>query len=236
MNQNRSLKNYIQYGKTFVQAKVNKIIFIDEDLYEDFQTYLSNSYTIFIPYKKKDMYFYEYDKNNQIDQFSLNTKTPEKDTKEYMFTMCHKTEFIRQAIEKNPFHLKNDQYVWVDFGINHVCKMDEQQFSSELLRCDMKKYDKVRIASIWDLNVIYSADVYKDVLWYFAGGVFGGNKNYLLKFADLVKNKIIEIISEKHSIMWEVNIWWLVYHSQNSQNDLFDPYKASHDVSIINNY
>ena len=84
-----------------------------------------------------------------------------------------------------------------------------------------------------DYEYIYNNDIYKDILWYFAGGVFGGNKNMLLEFSDLMKTKCIEIITTKNTIMWEVNIWYLIY---NDNKELFDGYYCDHNDSIIDNY
>lgn len=229
----RSIQNYIEYGKSLIQSKVNKIIFIDHTLYEVFQTYLSNPYTFYLPYQKEDMYFYKEYNDDDFNHFSLHTERPDKDTKDYMFAMCHKTEFIRHAIEKNPFVLKNDQYVWVDFGLNHMCKMSDDDFSSHLVRCSSHIYPNVRIASIWDVNRDYTHkyNVYHDILWHFAGSMFGGQKEKMIEFADQVKNKIDQIIKDKHSLMWEVNVWWLVYKEN---NNLFLPYYGSHDKTILN--
>ena len=48
-----------------------------------------------------------------------------------------------------------------------------------------------------------------------------------------MKTKYIEIITTKNTIMWEVNIWYLIYKEN---NDLFDLYLSNHDDSIIDNY
>ena len=91
----------------------------------------------------------------------------------------------------------------------------------------------LRIGSIWDLNNQYYINILKDITWYFAGGVFGGKKDVLLTFAEKTKNKCIQIITEHQTIMWEVNIWYLVYLENPT---MFDPYKCDHNESLISNY
>jgi hypothetical protein len=76
-------------------------------------------------------------------------------------------------------------------------------------------------------------NIYKDIKWYFAGGVFGGNKEKLLIFADLMKQKCLQIISQEKTIMWEVNIWYLIYLEN---NELFYPYHCDHNDTILKNY
>lgn len=98
----------------------------------------------------------------------------------------------------------------------------------------INKYCKnIRIGSIWDLNKKYNYDIDKDICWYFAGGVFGGDKTTLIKFADQVKKLCIEYVEKKKHLMWEVNIWYIIW--KNNKN-LFDPYYCNHDNSIVSNY
>jgi hypothetical protein len=63
--------------------------------------------------------------------------------------------------------------------------------------------------------------------------VFGGPTNKLIKFADLMKSKCVEIIYERKTLMWEVNVWYLVYLEN---PELFDSYFCNHDITIISNY
>ena len=48
-----------------------------------------------------------------------------------------------------------------------------------------------------------------------------------------MKNKCIEIITKNNTIMWEVNIWYLIYREN---KDLFDSYVCDHNNTIIDNY
>ena len=169
--------------------------------------------------------------SNVLTNFHLHTNTTEKDTIEYMFTMCNKTEWIRQAIGLNYFN--TEQFVWVDFGIRHVFRCDDESYISILESLTNKNYENVRIGNIWNLHQQYLFNIYKDITWYFAGGVFGGNKDKLLIFADLMKEKCLQILSQKKTIMWEVNIWYLIYLEN---NELFYPYHCDHNDTILKNY
>jgi hypothetical protein len=95
-------------------------------------------------------------------------------------------------------------------------------------------YDnQIRIASIWNLQRKCVFDIYKDVSWYFAGGIFGGNKEKILRFAYKTKEMCLKVIEEKNTLIWEVNIWYLIYLEN---PDLLTPYYCGHDASIIMNY
>jgi hypothetical protein len=76
-------------------------------------------------------------------------------------------------------------------------------------------------------------DIYKKIVWYFAGSLFGGCSIELIDFADKMKEKCINIIMNKKTIMWEVNIWYLVYLENKT---LFENYICNHNSSIIKNY
>jgi len=219
----------MNYGISLLKANINKVIFTDQEMYEKICEY-ENDNTKIILTKKEDIYLYEY--MNMLENFKLNTTYPSKDTIDYIFIMCNKTESIKKAIEVNYFNTTD--FIWVDFGIKHVFKNNtDEDFIKILENLNHKIYDKIRIASIWDSNLLYNFDIYKDITWYFAGGVFGGNKDFLIKFADKTKEKCIQIIKEKHTLMWETNIWYLVYLDN---KDLFELYSCDHNVSIIEHY
>ena len=226
----RNIDSYYSLGKLLLKSNTPKIIFLDEPMYNLIRP---NDYnkenTFIIKYNKYESYLYKYIDN--LHNFKLNTDNSSKDTLEYMFTMCNKTEWIRKAIENDIFNSKN--FIWIDFGIKQVCNWSDNEFILKLDNLQVKNYDKVRIGHIWDLSVIYDSDILKQITWYFAGGVFGGNKNILLKFADLMKDKCIEIMNITDSIMWEVNIWYILYKNI---PDLFEPYHCDHNNSIIENY
>jgi len=91
----------------------------------------------------------------------------------------------------------------------------------------------VRISTIWDLNAQYNVDIYKNITWYFAGSIFGGKRPFLIEFARTMKNICLDIIETKNTLMWEVNVWYLLYKKNPF---LFDIYKCDHNKSIVENY
>jgi hypothetical protein len=222
-------EKYLKDGILLLKAKIPKIIFIDENIYDELKKYENDSSCI-IPIKKKDLYFNDY--KDSLENFDLNTNNKTKDSLEYMFTMCNKTEWIKKAIELNKFD--TDSFIWIDFGIRYIFKNDsDESFIEKIEKLKDKEYEKIRIGSIWDIHVHYSLNIYKDISWYFAGGVFGGKKELLLEFADKTKNKCIEVITEQKTIMWEVNIWYMIYLENQS---IFNCYKCDHNESLIINY
>ena len=221
--------SYLAMGKRLLDIKSPKIIFFDEKYIDDIE--YDPKYTVIIPFKKNDIYLYEY--IDEITEFNVITDFPAKDSLEFMILMCFKTELVRKAIHLNPFN--TDQFTWVDFRINHVFKyVHNENFEKYILDMTKNKYSSVRMATIIDPNKVQlQTDIYRNIVWYFAGGVFGGNSCKLIQFADLVKKKCISVIHDKKSLMWEVNIWYLVFQEN---KHLFDLFFCNHNESLITNY
>jgi hypothetical protein len=223
-------EKYIELGKKLLKIKTPKIVFIDESIIGCIE-YDAN-YTRLIPFRRDDIYLYMYKDN--ITNFNIVTDFKEKDTLDYMLLICNKTEIMRKAIEIN--HFKTEQFVWVDFGINHVFRCSDIEFEKKILNIVKKDYKNVRIGSIIDPRLpanSFKKDIYREIAWYFAGGVFGGSINALIEFANLVKEKSIETIFEKNTIMWEVNIWYLVFLENKK---LFDLYFCDHNETLVTLY
>jgi hypothetical protein len=223
------IEKYLNDGILMLKAKIPKIIFIEDVIYERVKIYI-NKYTVIIPIKKTDWYFQDY--KDSITDFNLNTNNKMKDTLDFMFTMCNKTEWVKKATELNYFH--TDSFIWVDFGIRYIFKNDsDESFIQKIETLKEQEYEKIRIGTIWDINARYLLDIYRDITWYFAGGVFGGPKELLCDFAEKTKGTCIQVINEKKTLMWEVNVWYLVYLENPT---LFNCYKCDHNDSLIINY
>jgi len=226
----RNIETYFQLGILLLKSNIPKIIFVDDTMYEKIKDYQNHNTKIILVDKTK-YYLYPYMNTECLQNFALNTDNPNKDTINYMFTMSLKTEWMREAVDINPFGL--DHFVWVDFGIRHMIKCDENAFTKLIETLTHRPDDKIRIASIWDLHHKTNKNVYEEILWYFAGSVFGGSKEKILVFADLMKEKCLQIIREKQTLMWEVNIWYLIYLEN---KELFDCYYCDHNNTIVANY
>lgn len=219
--------------------------------------------TLFVFFEKYHMYFYETHLDASMTQFKVNTPNPLKDTPEYMFIQNYKSEWMRLSIQivesLQQMQLSvcadmylyldyppNNQYIWIDFGISHMFQNNETLFHDKLhqminrtenrfiVACQNGfQFNSVHFASCWNHQLEYILDIYSNIYWVFAGSIFGGYKDALLEFADLVKHECIQTIQSKNTLMWEVNIWYLVYKKN---HHLFSFYPANHDPSIVNNY
>ena len=231
-NNSRSVETYIKYGKLLINIPNPKVIFIDHESYDSFFKDLDitgkYSNTTFIKINKEELYLYKY--LDKLTNFKLNTDNYDKNTIDYLFVQNNKTEWVREAIEKNIYN--TEQYIWIDFGIYHMIN-NEREFKDGIMSVTNKYYDKLRIASCKYRDYTVSYNVYEIITWTFAGSVFGGHKDALIKFADLAKNEVLKTIEDKKSIMWEINIWYLV---KLKYIELFDFYTCGHDIRILKEY
>lgn len=226
----RNLEKYVEYGKKLINIKLPKVIFIDKQIYQQYFLNISDELTKFIQIEKKDLYFYEY--MDKLTDFKLNTDNPNKDTVEYMFVQNHKTEWIKQAIHFDFF--KTSQYIWIDFGIYHLIKQDEL-FEKCIYNLRYKTYNSVRIPGCWNPYNIKNTNIFQNISWYFAGSIFGGHKDKLLEFADLTKEKCIFLINNSKHIMWEVNVWYLVFLDLKDKQ-MLNWYPTDHNPSMLLEY
>jgi hypothetical protein len=76
-------------------------------------------------------------------------------------------------------------------------------------------------------------DVNRSIYWVFAGSVFGGMRGPLLHFAELAREKCMQLLFDQHHLMWEVNVWVLLMREH---SDLFSLYPSAHDGTILANW
>ena len=265
INNYRKISEYIEYGKKMLDVDINQVIFIEKDIFDEhiknyivsegtnkFFTYCTEgsnktfNYTsyknkIFVFFNRSDIYLYKY--KSDVTDFHVETNNHSKDTIDYMFVQCHKTEWVKMAIiltkQNSNKAIDNFNFLWIDYGIYHMIR-NEDVFKNELEalvtrnNSNQKGCNSIRIAGCWDLISVYNnRNIYKNITWYFAGSVFGGNETELFEFADKMKEKCIQIIKNKQSLMWEINVWYLIYLEN---REMFNSYMCNHDVTIISNY
>jgi hypothetical protein len=261
-NVNKGLQAYIDYGKKMLNLNIFQIIFIEKEIFNEylseynseirysfeyyidgtalkvFEYIIFNNNKIFVFFEKEDNYLYNY--KDDISEFNVISDNPKKDTIEYMFIQSHKTEWVKMGIYlmKEREKVENTEFLWVDYGIYHMIRNDDV-FETEFTNLEKRSLfnihnNSIRIASCWDLNLLYhGVNIYKKITWYFAGSIFGGTEDKLIEFAAKTREKCLQIIQEKKSLMWEVNVWYLVYLEN---RELFNSYRCDHNSSIIMNY
>jgi hypothetical protein len=239
-NNRDSHKNgeYLKNGKLFLKSTTPKIVFLDEEMFSQIhESDYDPANTKIVLYGRDQMYYMKY-----IDKMEnyVSTENQEKNTKEFMIVMWNKTEYMREAVQINPFN--TDHYVWIDFGIRYICKNHSDEEYVDMLNNFSHPYIsniaiddiKVRIGGIWDTAYFYNTlHPFMNVYWYFAGGVFGGTAKSLIWFADELRIICDEIISIYKTATWEVNLWYFIYRKH---PNAFNIYPCDHNETLINGY
>jgi hypothetical protein len=135
------------------------------------------------------------------------------------------------------------EHIWIDFGSFHMFQNKIDVFQSELyklrsrinrrLSSSSQSDSKITIARCWDPNHIYYGDIYKDINWLFAGSIFGGNVEAINIFACKMREKCFQVLREHNTLMWEINIWVLIYREA---KDLFVLYPSDHSEILFRGF
>jgi len=200
----------------------------------------------FVFFEKTDLFLWPY--RSMAGKFALNTGNPTKDTLEYMVVQCQKSEWLAIASQLAntrgvAVSEKPKEYVWIDFGAFHMFHGKIDVFQIELYkmrtRVDKrltesgKESTRVLFARCWDPNHPYGGDIYKDVNWSFAGSVFGGGTGAIQIFAEKMREKCFQILREKNTLMWEINVWLLIYREF---SEGFSLYPSDHSEILFRGY
>jgi len=204
----------------------------------------------FVFFEMADLFLLPY--RAMAHKFVLNTGNPSKDTLEYMMVQCQKTEWMAIAISvaitakssvANASVANAYEYVWIDFGAFHMFQGKIDIFQTELYymrsRIQRRLLDsgcessRICFASCWNPNMAYYGNIYKDVNWLFAGSVFGGGTQILNNFAMRMREKCLQILREKNTLMWEINIWAILYREA---EHLCRLYSSDHSEMIVRGY
>jgi hypothetical protein len=226
---------YLKNGKLLLQSTTPKIVFLDEGMFSQItEDDYDPAKTQIILFGREQMYYMKY--LNQLPNYTA-SHNQEKDTKEYLLLMWNKTEYMREAILLNCF--SSEHFVWVDFGIRYVCRNTSDEGYVQTLNALSHPpppchTPRVRIGGIWDARCHYfQLNPITDVQWYFAGGVFGGNKPALLWFSEAMRQQCDEIVQTQGTATWEVNMWYAIYRKC---PQLFDIYPCNHDETLLSGY
>jgi hypothetical protein len=227
----RTFENRLTHFMFLLELDINICIFIEPELRERFNE-LENKY--------KNLKVIDCMKIEELELFKLGQENPElcnlpknrnevKDTRNYMFLMLAKLEFLKKAIDKNPHD--TDYFCWFDFSLPYIFKdMNNTLSKIKNISTTQFKDNFIYIPGCWNFKVDNLDFLSNNVVWRFCGGFLIGDKNSLKHFYAASNDNFLSFLTETKTVVWEVNYWaWL------ESKGLIEPiwYLAYHDDSII---
>ena len=149
------------------------------------------------------------------------------ETKDTFLHLClsqMKIEFLKKAIEANPFN--STHFVWID---PHICQLfhDPKPVINYLNYLSMQTFTNapfIAMPGCWSSEPVD----FNAVCWRFCGNFMLGDAASILNLHSLYEKLYTNVLREKNMMTWDVNMW---AHLE----DRFAPvwFKANHDASIV---
>lgn len=227
----RSFDNRLKHFIPLLDLGINICIFVEPELQD-----------IFIDLEKKynNLRIIEFMRIEDTELYKLGNNCTEfkglpinrhakKDTKEYMFLMLAKIEFIKKTIDINPY--STDYFCWFDFSLGYIFKDKDNTLLKIKKISDTRFSDKfIYMPGCWNFKVTDMELIKNYVVWRFCGGFFIGDKESLNHFYAMSNDNFLSFLNESKTLVWEVSYWaWL------EGIGLISPtwYYAVHDDTIV---
>jgi hypothetical protein len=228
----RTFENRLKHFILFLELGINICIFVDPewiDRFIEFETKYNNL-KIVQSMKIEDTELYKLGNNySELKGLPAN-RNIKKDTKNYMFLMLAKLEFLKKTMDINPYN--SEYFCWFDFSLPYIFK----DVNSTLLK--MKKISNTTFSNkfiympgCWNYKINDINLIKNGVIWRFCGGFLIGDKESLKHFYAMSYGFFLSFLNLGKTLVWEVNYWaWL------EGLGLISPiwYLADHNDSIIN--
>jgi hypothetical protein len=223
---NKSKEMRFENFAKLANTNIPIVIFTDKESLPAFDSFKDECNLHFIVLPFKDLETYK-------ETFMTGVKTlpdkrcPKKDTLEFMILMNAKAEFMKLAIEANPWN--STHYCWIDFSILYVFKQVEESiqylktFSTKQLQPSF-----FAIPGCWDIGV-FKHLLWNSINWRYCGGFFVADKQSLLDFYTLYREIYKKILFLAGRMTWETNIWHILELEYGWKPNWF---KADHNDSI----
>lgn len=227
----RTFDNRLKYFMLLLEVGINICIFVEPELknkFNELETKYKNLKVIqSISINDLELYKMTQDKSELCNLPDNRNET--KDTKNYMFLMLAKLEFLKKTIDLNPYN--SDYFCWVDFSLPYIFKdMNNTLLKIKNISNTEFKDDFIYLPGCWNFkinNVNYLAN---NIVWRFCGGFLIGDKRSLIHFYIISHDYFLSFLNQTRKLVWEVNYWaWL--ESQGLISPIW--YLADHNDSIV---
>ena len=217
---------YLQHGKAFLALPHRKVVFLEPHVAELLQPELTASpQCTVVPYAKEEMEFWTL--RTQFLACPLPPgANPAKDTHDYFLIMLNKIQWCLRAAALVPAAA----YIWMDFGINYILKETTLAEAAAGLSGARLQPGHMRLPGC---APVYAPPHPAQLVWLFCGGLFGGDREALERFA-AGQADVVQHLLQQGVATWEVTVW---YHLCVGGGSAFmDWYHSDHNATMLTRF
>ena len=210
--QNKDIEWRFRHFKKIAQTGIQLMVFCSHDCASYMDALLIDYPNIIVKYMNlSETWTYriceEVEEKIGENVYMPNTRCKEKDTREYIILMNAKTEYLKMAIEQNPW--SSTHFAWIDFNIYHIFTSKEQYINEHLVSLSKRTFypDFLTLPGCWDKKYVNEHCLINDICWRFCGGFFIGSANRIIEFHKFYEDYFALFLEEKRKLVWEVNFW-----------------------------
>jgi hypothetical protein len=228
----RNFQNRLKYFMLLLDLGINVCIFVEPELQEKFNEIEKNykNLKIIQSISINELELYKIgEENSELCNLPTN-RNKVKDTKNYMFLMLSKLEFLKKSIDVNPYN--SDYFCWFDFSLPYIFK-DINNTLLKIKNISNNKFSNkfISLPGCWNFKINDINNLRDNIIWRFCGGFLLGDKETITNFYTISNYNFVNFLNQTKTLVWEVNYWaWL------EGIGLISPiwYLADHDDSIVN--
>lgn len=228
----RTFENRLKHFMLLLELGINICIFIEPELQSKFNELelKYNNLKVIQSIKIQQLELYKIgEENSQLCNLPAN-RNELKDTKNYLFLMLAKLEFLKKTIDLNPYN--SDYFCWFDFSLPYIFKdMNNTLLKIKNISNTEFKEDFIYLPGCWNFKINNLDYLANNIVWRFCGGFLLGDKRSLIHFYIISHDYFLSFLNQTRTLVWEVNYWaWL------ENLGLISPiwYLADHNDSIVN--
>ena len=220
----RSVETCFQQFEPLRNLGINVVVFLSKKFKTEANTNTKHIHYEFIDVDELETYKETY----AIDNLRMPyTPAPNKDTKNFMILMNAKIEFVKKAIDLNPF--QTTHFAWIDFSITYVFRSMDATLK-RLKEDSIKDWQSCLVfPGCWEKGIGYS-NICNTIHWRFCGGFFMGDAESLTTFSQMYRSNYSMILRDKQTMLWEVNIWAILEQEYGWNPNWF---KGDHNDTIV---
>ncbi|XP_052075472.1 protein HtrL-like [Mytilus californianus] len=228
----RSFKEYLGYFTNILKLKTKLVLFCDSStllLLKYNSEYLAhkNIHTIVIPFSQLEYAKYrnKIEETLSSEEFKKDNKMldhPEAYSADYIILMSNKLSFMKEAVEKDPFHTSH--FFWIDAGYGHGNRTffptATKYWEPKNLLKLKNKITYIKLYENPDAFKGYELEIYKEqAAPVLNGAFFGGDKEAIIEYYHLYDSVFKEYLFTHNIVDDDQNIGIFCYYRR---SDLFN--------------